>query len=99
MATSASKIKDKSKLQLLWENGKRCAICGRKIKNIDDLTIDHIVPLAKGGKNVAENLQLAHRSCNAAKSDMMPDEYDKLRKHSKRRRAKLKLRRLALFWQ
>jgi 5-methylcytosine-specific restriction endonuclease McrA len=30
-------------------------------------TIDHIVPIAKGGKHVRENLQLAHKLCNQRK--------------------------------
>lgn len=35
-------------------------------------TVDHIVPVAKGGHPSAlENLQLAHRHCNRAKSDKL----------------------------
>lgn len=32
-------------------------------------TIDHIVPLSKGGRHTWENVQLAHMSCNAHKFD------------------------------
>jgi len=31
--------------------------------------IDHIIPLAKGGMDVLENLAAAHRRCNRVKSD------------------------------
>ena len=31
--------------------------------------IDHIIPLAKGGKDILENLGAAHRKCNRAKGD------------------------------
>lgn len=32
-------------------------------------TIDHIIPLNRGGADVLENLAAAHRKCNRAKSD------------------------------
>ena len=35
---------------------------------------DHIVPIAKGGADVLENKQAAHRSCNRDKSDAI--DYD-----------------------
>ena len=34
---------------------------------------DHIIPLNKGGKTVAENLQVLCRKCNASKSDKVMD--------------------------
>ena len=40
-----------------------CVKCGSK-KNLE---IHHIVPLAKGGSNRLENLQLLCRSCNRGK--------------------------------
>lgn len=53
-----------------------CAICGRPVdkslKNPHPLaaTVDHIIPIAKGGHpSDISNLQLAHRQCNRAKSD------------------------------
>lgn len=67
-----------TKLRLVWENGKRCAICGKEIGDLNDLTIDHIIPLAKGGKNKMKNFQLAHRECNIRKGDKMPNEELKL---------------------
>ena len=55
-----------------------CGICGqpvdKKIKPPHPLspTVDHIIPLAKGGDPSAlENLQLAHRWCNRQKSDKL----------------------------
>lgn len=53
-----------------------CGICGRpvdfslKYPNPLSATIDHIVPVAKGGHpSDIDNLQLAHFSCNRQKSD------------------------------
>ena len=50
----------------VWElYGGRCANCG-----IDkDLQYDHIIPVAKGGGNSAENVQLLCGDCNRQKSD------------------------------
>ena len=42
-----------------------CVNCGAS----DDLTVDHIVPLARGGKSSPSNLQTLCRSCNSAKRD------------------------------
>ena len=39
----------------------------------DKLTIDHIIPLNKGGKTIPENLQVLCRKCNASKSDKVMD--------------------------
>ena len=41
----------------------RCLCCGAK----NNLTIDHIVPISKGGKTAPENLQTLCRSCNSSK--------------------------------
>ncbi|MCS6958687.1 MAG: HNH endonuclease [Pseudanabaenaceae cyanobacterium SKYGB_i_bin29] len=43
----------------------RCCSCGAT----KDLTIDHIIPLAKGGTNDISNLQTLCLSCNARKND------------------------------
>lgn len=58
-----------------------CGICGKPVdktlKYPDPMsaTVDHIVPIARHGHPSAlENLQLAHRSCNRAKSDHPPGE-------------------------
>lgn len=34
-------------------------------------TVDHIIPLAKGGTHTWDNVQLAHWSCNSTKSDLI----------------------------
>ncbi len=50
-----------------------CQICGMPVpfeKGCDDNwdgTIDHIIPLSKGGEHSMENCQLAHRICNSLK--------------------------------
>lgn len=55
-----------------------CAICGKPVdKTLKSphpmsATIDHIIPIARNGHpSEINNLQLAHRACNRAKSDKL----------------------------
>jgi 5-methylcytosine-specific restriction endonuclease McrA len=49
----------------------RCAICKKRKK----LTIDHIIPLNKGGTNFIDNIQPLCNQCNCSKGDkLMPVE-------------------------
>lgn len=43
----------------------RCLCCGK----VTDLTMDHVVPLSKGGMNDIGNVQPLCQSCNSAKFD------------------------------
>jgi 5-methylcytosine-specific restriction endonuclease McrA len=43
-----------------------CALCDSVVP-YDGMTLDHVVPLARGGLDEIDNLQLAHFSCNARK--------------------------------
>jgi 5-methylcytosine-specific restriction endonuclease McrA len=57
---------------LIFErDGYKCQYCGR----LADLTIDHILPLSRGGSNNRDNLTTACRSCNSAKGDRTPEEW------------------------
>src|SRR5262245_20500556 len=44
----------------------RCEYCGRSTP-VRELTMDHRVPLIRGGRSVRANLVPACRACNAAK--------------------------------
>lgn len=50
--------------QLINKNGAICSLCDKPIETMKDCTIDHIVPISKGGLTTIENCQLAHRDCN-----------------------------------
>lgn len=58
----------------LFDKADVCKICGNQIHSFDDSTVDHIHPYSKGGKTLANNAQLAHRSCNARKNKFLPNE-------------------------
>lgn len=40
--------------QLINKNGATCALCGKPIETMKDCTIDHIVPISKGGLTTIE---------------------------------------------
>jgi hypothetical protein len=51
--------------EVFARDGHRCLRCGA----LDDLTIDHIIPVSQGGTHRIENLQTLCGSCNSAKGD------------------------------
>ena len=64
--------------KIVFASQTNCGICGRPVdfdKKFPDpwsATIDHIIPLTKGGNPAAlENMQLAHLQCNRIKSNKL----------------------------
>lgn len=70
--------------RLIKRDGLRCAICGEMCDQNDHSwskysgpmypSIDHIMPMAKGGPHVWENVQVAHIICNSEKGDRYEEE-------------------------
>ena len=61
--------------KIIFASQTVCGICGRPVdfgKKFPDpwsATVDHIIPIAKGGDPAnLENMQLAHLACNRLKS-------------------------------
>lgn len=50
-----------------------CQICGKPVEPCQ-ISIDHIIPLSKGGTNDESNLQLTHDFCNKTKGAYTMDE-------------------------
>lgn len=52
-----------------------CVYCGDNNRKF--LTLDHVVPQSKGGKDTWDNLVTACRRCNSEKSNLTLEEYGK----------------------
>jgi 5-methylcytosine-specific restriction endonuclease McrA len=61
-------------------DGGRCRLCGEPIdaesgsRHPRSASYDHIVPLARGGLHVMDNLQLTHLRCNLSKGRKLMTE-------------------------
>ena len=60
------RVSNKMRFAIYKRDGYRCRICGRSQRS-DYLEIDHIKPIAKGGKSTYNNLQTLFRRCNKEK--------------------------------
>ena len=54
--------------------GGRCELCGRKIL-LEDMTIDHIIPLAMRGEDNVENISCTCYPCNIFKGNILPSDF------------------------
>ena len=52
-----------------------CYYCGRLLEP-KDLTMDHIIPLARGGRSTKENLVACCKECNNKKKTLLPIEWE-----------------------
>ena len=53
----------------------RCHYCAREV-GARALTLDHVVPLIRGGRSVRANVAPACKDCNAKKQSLLPWEWD-----------------------
>ena len=52
-----------------------CHYCGRSVPP-QELTLDHLVPLARGGRSTKGNCVPACKECNNRKKDLLPVEWE-----------------------
>lgn len=51
-----------------------CYYCGKRFRP-DELTMDHIVPIIRGGKSTKGNIAPCCKECNSKKKYMLPMEW------------------------
>jgi 5-methylcytosine-specific restriction protein A len=52
-----------------------CYYCGRRVPP-KELTMDHIVPLSRGGKSTKSNVVPVCKECNTKKKHLLPMEWE-----------------------
>lgn len=65
---------------LINKYGSICYLCTEPFARMEDITIDHIIPLGKGGPDTLENYGLAHLNCNQLKKDLSYEEFQEFQK-------------------
>lgn len=61
----------------LWaRDGNTCYLCTKPLY-YSAATIDHVMPLAKGGKDDMSNYRLVHPLCNIQKGNMTLEQFNK----------------------
>lgn len=63
---------DVKKLLYIKADG-RCELCGKKIL-LEDISIDHRIPLSKGGEDDVSNLACTCDTCNKMKGCILPED-------------------------
>lgn len=58
--------------KLIKKFGKICVYCN---KSLNDFTIDHMLPLCRGGDNSFNNLTISCKSCNSSKGKKLLGEW------------------------
>lgn len=64
------KVSNKMRFSIYQRDGYRCCNCG-VTQRYAQLEIDHIIPIAKGGKSTYDNLQTLCHECNVEKGDSL----------------------------
>ena len=70
------------KREIAIRDGWLCHLCGGSVepslwghqRHPESPNIDHIIPISRGGLDIATNVKLAHRVCNLRKHNKLPEE-------------------------
>jgi len=62
-----------SRINIFTRDGYTCQYCGHKFRT-EDLTFDHVIPIARGGRKTWENIVTACWRCNNRKSGRTPED-------------------------
>ena len=79
MTVSVPKTRGKQRNQLAHQQGWRCYYCGDKMHKMTrgrkKTTLDHKVPLSRGGLTTQDNLTAACQECNQKKGNLTEEEF------------------------
>lgn len=63
-----------TKSEIIKRDGLNCYLCG-ELLTVKTSTVDHFIPLSRGGFHCASNARIACRPCNNAKYNKIETEY------------------------
>lgn len=66
-------IKKSVRASIYEHCGRICSICGKPL-NYNEMTIDHIIPISRGGGNTQDNLRCVCPECNRIKGNRLDSE-------------------------
>jgi 5-methylcytosine-specific restriction endonuclease McrA len=66
-----------SRVNVYKRDGHACVYCGSR----DSLTLDHVIPRSRGGRDSWDNLVTACQRCNTEKGDCTPQEASMTLRH------------------
>ncbi|CAM3738129.1 HNH endonuclease [Hathewaya histolytica] len=66
--------KEKMVIQKIKHSSNICFYCKRELTDTE-ITVDHVVPICRGGKTEENNLVISCHSCNSKKGDMTLEEF------------------------
>ncbi|MFC7550391.1 HNH endonuclease [Plantactinospora sp. GCM10030261] len=75
-------------IEIYERDGWTCGICKRPVDRTlvfphpMSVSLDHVTPLARGGKHRRDNAQCAHWLCNSRKTYRLESEMDRIRRRS-----------------
>lgn len=67
-----------SKNDIIKRDGLNCYLC-EKLLTVEEVTLDHVLPLCRGGNHKPENAKIACKSCNSRKRHRTLTEFKKYR--------------------
>lgn len=60
---------------VIARDGRACYICDLWIEQDKDITLDHVIPLTRGGPHTLHNVRIACRRCNSRKHNKLLSEF------------------------
>jgi 5-methylcytosine-specific restriction endonuclease McrA len=62
----AAFVEDIDRFEVFQRSSGICGICKQPV-SLDELSVDHVIPIARGGLHAYSNVQAAHGRCNSKK--------------------------------
>lgn len=76
---TSEEIQDFKRSDIYERDGWKCQLCGKAVNpklsfpNPACASLDHVIPLSRGGSHKTTNVQLAHLRCNTARGNKVPN--------------------------